>query len=240
MWVNRLARVRTARFWLPATLAALLVWQLLSGRIFLYIHERTVWLVGLSVPLLFAMAVVGFRSQCGHSHIGHRHPSGRLAVVLLVVPLVVVVLAPAQPLGSAALADSRALPAPSLAALPVLEPQADLWTWNLARLGVQRVHDPRLTDLDGQQAALLGFVVHNAELPADQFLVARFVMRCCTADAFALSMPVQYDQAAGLANDSWVNVEGIIHTGGASGAAAVVKASVVEPRPQPSQPYLTP
>lgn len=230
--------VRIIRPGLLALLAALLAWQVLSGQLLLYVHERTTWLVALSAPLLVAMALASF-TRTGTSG------GGRLAVVAVAVPVAVGLLVPARPLGSAALVGQAGVSAPSTLngiALPEsLDVRANLLPRSLVELGLARNSDPRLPGLDGQRAALTGFVVHPAELPADQFLVARFVMRCCTADAFAVSVPVRYARAADLANDTWVEVDGTVRSPRAlGGTPAVVEAEAVRVVPQPSHPYLSP
>ena len=72
-------------------------------------------------------------------------------------------------------------------------------------------------------------------------MIARFMVRCCTADAFPVTMPVRYEGAAELARDSWVEVDGTIrYETGPEGSAAVVEAREVRAIAQPTRPYMYP
>lgn len=71
--------------------------------------------------------------------------------------------------------------------------------------------------------------------------MSRFIVRCCTADAIAVNIPVRYDRAADLPRDTWVQVEGTIRASGTpEQMQSVVEAQKVDLVAQPSQPYLYP
>ena len=63
-----------------------------------------------------------------------------------------------------------------------------------------------LTPHLGEDANVIGFVYEESRLPAGHFLVARFTVSCCVADAFAIGMAVDWPDK--LAVNSWVNVRG--------------------------------
>jgi putative membrane protein len=225
----------------PALLGALLLWYLLSGQVHFFVHERTVWLIALSVPVLVAMTVARLGQRVAPA-------GGRLALAALIVPVVVGFAIPARPLGSIALASQErpraaaARPAPRSGEVrPVLAVDATSLTWGLRELDRQRQQDPDLRGLDGAPALLVGFVHRGSDTVPGQFEVARFMVRCCTADAFPVTMPVRYEQAADLPRDAWVEVEGTIHyAGSGDDRAAVVDAREVRRIAQPSRPYMYP
>jgi uncharacterized repeat protein (TIGR03943 family) len=224
-------------------LAALLGWLLFSGRVLLYVHEQSVWLLAVCAPLLVAMTLASLQ-------LGNRIRPNHISVGLLGLPLVIGLLVPARPLGSDALAlrqvqdersDARSMDTPIWDPQTPLTLDTSLRVWDLKQLGLLNERDLDIAQhLDGHRAHLLGFVHRTQSLPPDRFLVGRFVVRCCAVDAVGISIPVHYDGAAALARDTWVEVEGSIHTEPAFAAITpVVDADYVRVVPQPAQPYLT-
>lgn len=92
--------------------------------------------------------------------------------------------------------------------------------------------------LVGDEVELIGFVFHKEGDPADRFLIARFVVACCIADAQGFSLPVQWKDAASLGNDQWIQLTGRVST--ASDGSLIVQATEVEPVEAPSNPYIYP
>jgi uncharacterized repeat protein (TIGR03943 family) len=62
----------------------------------------------------------------------------------------------------------------------------------------------------GQKAKVQGFVVHPAQMPAEYFLITRFVITCCAADVYPISLPVKLKTSDRNAypQDQWLEVEG--------------------------------
>lgn len=79
----------------------------------------------------------------------------------------------------------------------------------------------------------LGFVARPKGGRPDEFLLVRFAITCCAADATPVAVPVRWPDAATLKDNEWVKVYGRIDR-----AAAVLAADVVEPTVAPDQPYL--
>src|SRR5262245_626538 len=218
-----------------------MLWFILSGQVNFFVQDRSVWLVALSIPVLAAMTLARLRQ---------RQPPGRgrLALAALVVPVVVGFAVPARPLGSVALAGQERprsaaarASAPPVEVPPILSVGATGLTWDLRALDRRRQQDPELRGLDGAPALLTGFVHRPAGAAPDRFEVARFMVRCCAADAFPVTMPVRYAAAADLPRDQWVEVEGTFHYAGAGDdREAVVDARAVRPIAQPSRPYMYP
>jgi uncharacterized repeat protein (TIGR03943 family) len=235
-----------ARVGLMLGLGGLVSWNLLSGQVHLYVNERSVWLVALTLPFLLAMAATGWR----------RSPirRERLSQIAVALPIVIALLIPARPLGSAALAaldagrPAAGPPATSASSSPwpielaaAAGPGAAALSWDLRLLERLRANDPEMRGLDGAPASLLGFVYRTPGLPSDQLLVGRFMVRCCAADAVPITFPVRYGGAAELPIDAWIEVEGRIRYADADGARMpLVEASSVRVVPQPARPYLYP
>jgi putative membrane protein len=62
----------------------------------------------------------------------------------------------------------------------------------------------------GKQVELDGFVYHPAGLPKNHFVLTRFFIFCCVADASPIGITVNSDLADQLKNDTWVHVTGVI------------------------------
>lgn len=77
----------------------------------------------------------------------------------------------------------------------------------------------------------------NADTPADEFLLTRFVIGCCTADAAIAQVRVVNVTPGAVPSDTWVDVKGQIYP---VGREIIVTASSVSDVPTPSSPYLTP
>src|SRR5262249_60397754 len=84
----------------------------------------------------------------------------------------------------------------------------------------------------------VGFVSRPREWPAaGETGVARFVVRCCAADGFAVSLPVRSTVADALQPDTWVHVEGVLRIDDSgSRPTAYVEADRLTIVPQPAVP----
>ncbi|CAG7649585.1 TIGR03943 family putative permease subunit [Paenibacillus allorhizosphaerae] len=65
----------------------------------------------------------------------------------------------------------------------------------------------------GKKLQLTGFVYRQQEMKDNQFVVGRFTVQCCSADAAPFGVLAEYDRAKTLASDSWVTVTGTIQKG---------------------------
>jgi uncharacterized repeat protein (TIGR03943 family) len=91
----------------------------------------------------------------------------------------------------------------------------------------------RLQVPETQKVGALGFVVRPEKMPADQFLLVRFQIVCCAADASPIAVPVQWAEAHTLENNQWVKVFGRTDP-----KAKALIADKVEPTRQPPNPYM--
>jgi uncharacterized repeat protein (TIGR03943 family) len=72
---------------------------------------------------------------------------------------------------------------------------------------ISSVRDP-LESFPGQKVNVIGFVFRPAKLDADQFVIARSVIRCCLADTVPLGLLVNTPQADYYADEQWLRVQG--------------------------------
>jgi uncharacterized repeat protein (TIGR03943 family) len=68
-------------------------------------------------------------------------------------------------------------------------------------------NDPEPDHYKGQKAKIIGFILKDKSLPENYFLISRFVLSCCAADARPIGIPVQYDrQKFQLNENDWIEL----------------------------------
>ena len=178
-----------------------------------------------------------------HEH-SHDHKYTSWAVVIIVaIPLVVGKLVPSKPLGAAAMNSSN-LSGSTLAVQrssgpAVAEPQAwNVMEWQLAMW--HNIHPPEW--FVGRKVDVIGFVVRQPGVPAGNFLVGRFIIYHCVADARGVALLVDWPGADKLPLDTWVRVQGTmkVETIGQGPTLHVYATHVDDKIGQPESPYLRP
>ena len=242
--------------------------KVVDGRILMYINQRFVLLVLAAALLLIFLAQLVLRERPApavedgepggphdddhgddhdhhHDHAHAEHgPTERKGWVLWLaaLPLLIGVLAPQRPLSASALENRGVNTGASLSvrgaaqALEIPPEQRTVLDW-------LRVFNESsdLNELKGQPADVTGFVYHDTRLEPGQFMVGRFTIACCVADAAAISVVVEWPDAASLPGNSWVRVQGPVDVYELDGKKLpLVQARQVEAIPEPAQPYLFP
>jgi uncharacterized repeat protein (TIGR03943 family) len=96
--------------------------------------------------------------------------------------------------------------------------------------------------VEGKPADVTGFVYRREGESEGYFVLSRFLMVHCTADAYAIGMPVAWTGARALTEDAWVRVRGTVRVGTYGGSTLpILEATAVDERVErPSQAYLYP
>jgi uncharacterized repeat protein (TIGR03943 family) len=185
-----------------------------------------------------------FAPEKQHDH-GHDHAAAPVNLLIMLIPLLVGILIPARPLGSATVSTKGlTTSSPIISSQPVdsqlvaLPENRTVVDWVTIFYSEENV-DPYL----GEQASVVGFVYFDDRLPNGRFLVSRIILSCCAADGYAVGMIVDWPQAASLEQDAWVRVTGSVEKGYFADdpqALPLIRAEMVEIVPQPEQPYLFP
>ncbi|MGV0024368.1 TIGR03943 family putative permease subunit [Phormidesmis priestleyi] len=92
----------------------------------------------------------------------------------------------------------------------------------------------------GQKAKIQGFVVYPPNVPEQYFLITRFVITCCAADVYPVSLPVKLTTGNRKAYkpDSWLEIEGQMITETFEGRRQLtIQAASLKPIPEPKNPY---
>jgi uncharacterized repeat protein (TIGR03943 family) len=93
----------------------------------------------------------------------------------------------------------------------------------------------------GQEARLIGFVYRDDRFDGETFMVSRFVLSCCAADAAPLGLLVRWPESSALAADQWVEVSGRFEPGQFDGEPMpILIAEKITATTVPDQPYLYP
>lgn len=232
-----------------------LLQKILSGKLDWYIHQRFMPLTVLAVIVLLVIGLVIFRAahdtstddphdyQDEHEPHGHEHNPSGWGLAIAAIPLIIGVLIPAQPLTSTAMTGKGITSAPPIASagsaavsLDETPDDRNILDW------IRLFESPETINAYlGQTANVTGFVYHDPRLKDGQFLVSRFAIVCCTADAFAIGMVVDWPKSTSLPNDQWVKVKGPVQSLHlADQTLPLIQATSIEPVKVPDQPYLFP
>ena len=251
-------------------LAVFIVIRLATGQIHLYLLTPMTGLLCATVFFLLLIVwsygmqpeasppsdqVDGTDSHCacdqGHEH-HHDHDEATAACAcghgtswlqtcLMGVPFVIGLLIPPQPLGSSALANRSLNRTASRRAGVVLPAQESPTDKNLYQWAVELGRNGDPASASGQFVRVTGFVYRDDRCDSNTFVIARFVMTCCTADASPVGFSVHWPEANAFNKDEWVTVTGHFGvTTRESRPIAFIQADAVDTVERPSRPYLSP
>ena len=166
------------------------------------------------------------------------------SLLFFAFPLVIAVTLPAKPLDSSV---------GSVGSLQILSPgtlgggKADMQS-KLLIMDSDNFYDcinevyNRLEQYEGTAVEVIGFVLRDSESFADnEFVPARLMMVCCTADMQPIGLLCRYDGASALPSGSWVKVRGTIEkTKFEGGIIPCIFAESVTVVMEPDRPYIYP
>jgi putative membrane protein len=182
-----------------------------------------------------------------HEH-GHEHQHGTapswLMLGILALPLVLGVLVPAKPLGASAVGSSGVSTSFSGLQSGGTSTQFSVAPQDRNVLDWVRAFNitTNVDEFNGQQGDVIGFVYRDIRFKdSAQFMLSRFTVSCCVADASAIGVIVQAKDAAMIKQDSWVHVKGKFQVQIFDGQRTpILVADSVEVTGQPAHPYLYP
>jgi uncharacterized repeat protein (TIGR03943 family) len=240
-----LAETRPRRSWSPGGLAGALVlaawaglfWFLwISGREAFYLSTRTDWIVPIAAVLLTA-ATVG---RLASARVVAPKPlaARELWIMgLMIVPVVLVLFAPVTTLGTFSAGKRAGFSGGGFAASAGDIGSGELTLIDVAAAETSPEGERALAKRAGESVSFVGFVSIRDDTPADEFLLARYVVTCCVADATIAEVRVVNVTPGQFANEDWVQVTGTIFP---IGREVIVDASDIAQVERPDHPYLTP
>jgi uncharacterized repeat protein (TIGR03943 family) len=214
-----------------------LFWFLwITGRDAYYLSQRTMWVVPVAAVLLTAAAAG--RLVTARTTLDEPISRKELAVMAaMVVPVLLVVSLPPATLGTFS-AGKRA----GFSGVGVTTTASDIASGDLTLVDVAAAQttpegEKALAKRAGDSVDFIGFVTRYDDTPADEFLLTRYVVTCCVADATVAQVRVVNVTPGAFADNDWVDVNGTIYP---LGRVVFVNASAVDGVPRPAKPYLTP
>lgn len=245
-------KLRTYRMFQAMIMTALgffLLQRFWSGQLIIYIHRRFIWLALLAALTLIALAQAMFnnrppiREEKDGMLVNREAPRGSgWRLLMMLVPLLLGLFVPVRSLGAEAAESRQVSQAVTLTAgsevkdtVLTMDPGSRsllewLWTFDITE---------DKSTLAGQPVRLEGFVLRNETLPEGQFMVARFIITCCVADASAIGIPVQPPGDPDSQLSGWIRVEGVMSVAESAGRETpLILAETIQSIPEPDQPYL--
>lgn len=193
-------------------------WLVVSGAILVVVGLLVVVLGRLDARRVGAGAATGAGAGTagGDDDHGHRHHHATRVGWLLALPLCVAVAVGTNPLGSYAAGrqnSQRVLPPGEFDLESYL--RAGSFAGQAPALRnidyVRAAQDPDQRPLLGEHAVrLTGFVVEDPEGHGRGFLLTRFMIGCCAADALAVQVAVPVEPGEVPEEETWVEVEGTL------------------------------
>jgi uncharacterized repeat protein (TIGR03943 family) len=226
-----------------AGLSLYFVAVILSGNLPNYINQRFSWLAYVAAVLLAALAAVSafgmMRIADGKAMPGsHQRRLSWWTLAIVAVPLILGLAAPSTPLGADAVNGSISMTAVSLNSAVVF--QRDPLDRNVLDW-IRLFQNDLPAAFNGQEADVIGFVYREPDFPASHFMVARFTISCCVADANAIGVPVRFEGSGELEENTWVRVRGAFEAGDFRGTVTpILAATNLEVVEEPKHPYLYP
>lgn len=244
--------------WRIAILAGLgmyFSYNIISGNLSNYINARFAWLSYLAAALFLLMAAAALcqfwrerhhdhhHDHDHHHHHDHDHSHTRSWWVLLIVamPLILGTLIPSQPLGVEAVNGEVRISAVNISTATTLT--TDPLEWNILDWLRNFNFSSDLTEFNGQEASVIGFIYREPNFPDNHFMVARFAVSCCVADSTAMGLPIfsESDVLADIQDGEWVRVSGLFEVGEfQEQTIPIMQLTDLEIVEQPAHPYLNP
>ena len=214
--------------------------RIFTGTLLFYINQRFAWLVMMAGVVL--MAIGGsYRYRSNHDHAHHAHAFSWGGVLLIGLLIALGLLVPPKPLGASAMGNREVnlgtlVSSQGNSMMPTRAGEKNILDWLIA---FQSTPDPAA--FAHQPAHLIGFVYRDDRFNSDSFMLSRFVVSCCVADATAIGLIVRSPLAASLPGDQWVEVSGHFEPGEFSGKPTpiLITEAITRTTP-PNQPYLYP
>lgn len=219
-------------------LATLLIHLIVTGELTLFVNPRFTWLMIVSVLILLVLGLVQLWNLKAHEMHqigawGYLLLFVPIALYLLVPPQALDASIAAkkgvylsaksvnQEQQTNAAAQSAKPDAEPAEALSVPEDPYQKFVPLLKRQSIIELSQEHYADyfnaihndphaFKGKQISVKGFIYRDKTLGKDQFVVGRFSVTCCTADAIVIGFIAEGKQAASFKANDWVEVTGAL------------------------------
>lgn len=226
---------RVATSFVMAAWAGLFWFLIASGRTSLYLSSRTDWVVPVGA-LVLTLALIGRVASLRTSEPEEVTSRDVFGFAALALPVVILLALPPASLTSFAAGRRSSFVGAGFVASAEDVATGELSLTDVA--GALRSEDAMdaLAQRAGEDVAFVGFVNRDPGTPADEFVLTRFLISCCVADALSVEVRVAGAPPGELKQDQWVRVEGKLYP---LGREVIVDLTKVTKVPRPEQPYLS-
>lgn len=216
--------------------AGLFWFVLLTGRTALYLGSRTHWVIPAGAIIL----TIVFFGRLASLRVERVEPirardSWTLAVIAL--PVVILMALPSASLGTFAVSRRASLASSGFASGEAIPQTGDLSLVNVGSALINRDSMRSLVARAGSASTFTGFVDREPGEPANEFLLSRFLISCCIADALSIQVRVVDAPPGEFKPDDWVQASGKLYP---LGREVILDATDVHKVPKPTHPYLNP
>ena len=227
----RLASTMTLAAW-----AALFWFLMATDRTSLYLSSRTDWVVPVGATIL-TIATIGRLSSARTTQREELGSRDAWTAGVIVLPVVIVLALPPASLSSFAASRRSSFSSAGFTTSAGDVAEGELSLADVA--GALRSGDAMsaLATRAGSEVGFTGFVTRDGSTPADEFVLTRFLISCCVADALSVEVRVVGAPPGRFEKDDWVRVTGKIYP---VGGEVILDAAEVEAVPRPDKPYLNP
>lgn len=90
----------------------------------------------------------------------------------------------------------------------------------------------------GERVKIRGFIHRTETLKDQEFYAARFLIRCCSADARPVILRAKYQNHAAFENDTWVEIHGTFQTDNDPQQPLFIDVDTMVPTETPTIPYI--
>ncbi len=238
----------TLRQWMQVAVLAIFggyfTYIIVSGNLANYINERFVWLSYIAAGLFYLLAgFSAYRALRNIPKAAYTFSNAQAitwsVLITAALPLVFGLMIPSQPLGAEAVNGSLSTNAVSQSSgggFSIAPENRNILDW-LREFNATTDYNT----LDGQPASVSGFVYREPDYDSETFMVARFTVSCCVADASAIGLPVTDLDADTFETGQWIQVAGPVVVEDFNGETLpVVHAESIEVIEMPDHPYLYP
>lgn len=212
------------------TLALMLASLLMTGDIGLFINPRFKWLIGISIGILVTLTLI----QIWHAKERELHRVGFTGYLFMSLPLLAFLLFPPAPL-DASMVGKKGVNLgnpnqPSQQSTEKIEFITEDPNEPYQLLKKQLLSSSTIVfteesygrvlnainispaDYKGKKVKVYGFVYRDQTLKKDEFVIGRYALTCCTADAAVYGFSIKEAPISKFKNNQWHEITGTLDT----------------------------
>jgi uncharacterized repeat protein (TIGR03943 family) len=233
----RWSPVRVAGTLVLGAWATLFCFLLVTGRDAFYLSTRTKWVVPVAAMLL-TVATLG---RLASARAVRPEPLRRrefAVMIAMVVPVLLITILPPATLGSFSAGKRSVVAGAGFSASAGDIATGDLTLVDVAAAQTTPEGERALAKRAGETVDFVGFVTRYGDTLADEFLLTRYVVSCCVADATVAQVRVVNVTPGAFEDNEWVEVTGTIYP---IGREVIVNADAdgIVAVERPERPYLS-